>query len=147
MSLTPRELFKYGFLLACQETGYDPRQAVARCLQAGEKQAFDWGKFIPSPAGLSSGLGSLMLGGSAILGSGIGLAGVGGAGAGYLAAKLMGQEPDPEELKTQELIAAYQQAADRARRNARVRYTQPAAKNKRAPRTTVQTPQLRLGGS
>ena len=131
--MTSRELFKYGFLLACQETGSDPRQAVARCLQAGEKRAF--------------GLEDIMLGGSAILGSGIGLAGVGGAGAGYLAAKLMGQEPDPEELKTQELIAAYQQAADRARRNARVRYTQPAAKNKRAPRTTVQTPQLRLGGS
>ena len=65
---------------------------------------------------LAKNLGITGLAGSAVL----------GAGGGYLAAKMTETDASPEEAKTQELIAAYQQMADRARRSMQMRrYRQP----------------------
>lgn len=113
MTMTPREAFKFGFLLKCAELGLDQAQIRAVVEDAIEKTASDgggigiWGKGKDLLSGLQS------LGAWGIAG-GVGA----GAGAGYLAAKMTEPDVDADEYKQMELIAAMRQYADHARRTA-----------------------------
>jgi hypothetical protein len=113
MSMTPREAFKFGFMLKCAELGLDDAQMRTLVDTAIEKTADDgggiglWGKGKDLLSGLRS------LGGWGIA------AGVGaGAGTGYLAAKMTEPDVDADEYKQMELIAAMRQYAEHARRSA-----------------------------
>jgi len=119
--MTGREAFKFGFLLRCADEGLSSEQTRHRIDTVLEKRAFGKGLF-----DLVQFLASypVTVGGTAVAGSALG-----GAGLGYLGAKATEQDVDPEEAKSQELVAVYQQQADRARRNAaRFRYRQPRMK-------------------
>ncbi len=98
--MTEREAFKFGFLLRCADEGLSPPQ-----LQARIKLAEGW---LSGATNLGLGAAGLGLAASAGL----------GAGAGYLTARATEPDVDPEEAKMQELIAAYKQQADQARRTA-----------------------------
>jgi hypothetical protein len=102
--MTDREAFKFGFLLRCADEHLSPEQIRERV------------KLAYGPAlGAAATAGKLGLG---ALGLGIPLAALGGAGVGYVGAKITDPPVDPDEAKKQELIAAYRQQADRARRTA-----------------------------
>lgn len=148
MSMTPKQAFKFGFLLRCadenlgqEETDARVKYAMAilsaeepcprversvidRALEEWEKQAVvDIGSAIGGLAGLAKNLGFAGLAGGAAL----------GAGGGYLAAKMTEKDVDTEEMKKQELIAAYKQQAERIRRQMAARsYRQ--SKAPRAPK-------------
>ncbi len=115
MALSPKEQFRFGFLLRCAEEGIGAAEINGRVKMAGTVRniastALDTLKLW---ATLPLHVGALGLGGSALLGS---------AG-GYGLAKATEEEIDPAEAKRQELIATYQQQADKARRSmARQRY-------------------------
>lgn len=141
MSLSPRQAFKFGFLLRCADENLSPLETESRikyamaCLQwdgqtplplqqdvvdsalaAWEKQAV---------GGAIGGITNLMttLGITGLLGG----AGLGAAG-GHLAARMTEGDADPEEMKQQELMAAYRQQAERIRRQMAARsYRQPKA--------------------
>lgn len=120
MAMTPREAFKFGFLLRCADENLDDDATQERIKYACdlihwdgkttlltnqellEKNASIWN----AVAGLAKGMGLAGLAGGAAL----------GAGGGLLAAKATDKEIDPDEVKKQELIAAYKQQADRIRR-------------------------------
>lgn len=117
MSLTNRQIFKFGFLLRCADDGLTVEETKERIKQAAialeqmEKQ------------GLVGGL----LNALTRLGwLGLGAGAIGGTAGGYTVGKMTEKETDPEEIKRQELIAAYQQEADRIRRAARRRMYRPA---------------------
>lgn len=113
-----RELFRFGFLLKCAEDGLDAAGIRERASQIRRLKRAGLG-------GVVSGLFSpmLQLGGlQATIGAGLGVAG------GYGLAKLTEEDVDPEMAKKYELIAAYRQQADRARRQAaRLAYRSKAA--------------------
>ena len=124
-TLTPREAFKFGFMLKCAEAGLD-NDRIEHLVDGILKQGL-----LGGAANLVKSLMSL---------GGLGLAGGAGLGAvgGYLAAK--GTEPsvDPDEFKQLELITALRQHAEHARRNAQRAVLRP--------RTTVpRRPQVRPG--
>lgn len=101
--LDKRQSFKFGFLLRCADEGLTPEQTDHRVKQAHVqlglvKQGFD-------PAGWAAKLALLGIGGSALAGATVG-AGV---------ATTLDRPADVESVKRQELIAAYQQQADRIR--------------------------------
>lgn len=107
-TLTPNQMFKVGFLLRCADEGLS-EEATAERVQAAqwfvdhiEKQGGLGGDVIKVIKNL--GLWGLVAGGLA-----------GGAG-GYTAGLMTDEPADPEEVKKQELVAAYQQHADRVRR-------------------------------
>lgn len=110
-ALTPNQMFKVGFLLRCadenlsEEATAERVQAAQRFVDHIEKQgglgdtAFKITKLIKD-------IGLVGLAGGGL---------VGGAG-GYAAGVLTDEPTEPEEVKKQELIAAYQQHADQVRR-------------------------------
>lgn len=105
--------FKFGFLLRCADEGLTPAETQAR---------IDRGLALMKEAtwtGAATAAGML---GLAVPMAGATLA---GAGAGTMAAKLTEPSISPEDVKAEELIAAYRQYADYARRaNAARRYRQ-----------------------
>jgi hypothetical protein len=118
--MTDLEAFKFGFLLRCADEGLTAEQVQARIkLAAGPAvaaAATGAGLGLAKPAlGLTKNLAglSMLLGGAGLAGA----AGL-GAGGGYLAAKATEPDMDAEDAKMQELIAAYRQQADQARRTA-----------------------------
>ena len=115
VSLTPKEAFRLGFLLKCAELGLAP--AAIREKTAAIKQSLMGIGDAISTLGLAPiPLAALQIAG----GAGLGIAG------GYGAAKLLEEDNDPEIAKKYELIAAYRQQAERARRQAsRLAYRQP----------------------
>lgn len=112
--LAPRELFKVGFLLRCADENLSPAETQSRIERASEfvgsveKQGFlgGAGEFLSA---LVKAIPQLSL-------LGLGASGVAGLTGGYTAGKLTDEALDPDEIKRQELIAAYQQQSDRARR-------------------------------
>jgi len=152
MSMTPRQAFKFGFLLRCADENLSDvqttdrvkyamdrlnwdgktmlpidQQVVESTLDAWQKQAYDpiggIGKGIGGLASLAKNLGFWgLLGGAGL-----------GAGGGYLAAKMTDKDVDLEEMKQQELIAAYKQQAERIRRQMAARSYRPS-KTPRAPK-------------
>lgn len=129
--LDERQAFKFGFLLRCADEGLTPEQTAGRIKAAGERlarvKAAGWGDAVASLAGnipkIFTNLGMLGVGASAL----------GGAGAGIGLAHLTGGEADPEETKRQELIAAYQQQADRIRRSTLARRYRDRGNKPRKP--------------
>jgi hypothetical protein len=114
MSLTPRQQFKFGFLLRCADEALSDEQTQDRVKTACDfvekkgiapiRGAADFGKLMMDTLRSAGWYG---LGGSALA----------GLGTGYGLASLTEKDTDPEEVKKQELIAAYRQQADRVRRN------------------------------
>lgn len=100
--MTDREAFKLGFLLRCAEEHLSPEETHARVKSAT----------------LLGGLGTTAGVGLGAAGLGLGAAAGVGAGAGWLGAKLTEPDMDAEDAKMQELIAAFHQQADQARRTA-----------------------------
>jgi hypothetical protein len=153
MSLTPKQAFKFGFLLRCADENLSEAEQQERIKYAMDRLTWDgetplridativestiaeWEK--QAAGGIVGGIGQ-GLGGLANLAKNLGWMGlVGGAGVGagggYLAAKMSEKDIDPDEVKKQELIAAYKQQAERIRRQMAARsYRQ--AKAPRAPR-------------
>lgn len=106
--MTDREAFKFGFLMRCADEGLSPAQTQERIKLANLGSQL-MGAAVGLPAVAAVG--------------GLGLAAAGGAGAGHLMAKATEPEMDAEDAKLQELIAAYRQQTDQARRQAaRVSY-------------------------
>lgn len=123
MALDERQQFKLGFLLQCAEEGLAPDEIRERIKFANLSwnpaswPAAGW-EGLSNAAGVAKSLGTMGLVG------GIGL----GAGAGIGLAKMTDQDIDPEQIKKQELLAAYKQQTDRAKRTLMARsYRQPPA--------------------
>jgi hypothetical protein len=120
--MTPREGFKYGFLLRCAEEGLTADEAEARAARGLEKQAggFDPLSIASDVAKAGWGLGKWTAGKALTWGVplGLGAAALGGGGLGYGLAKLQEGDVDPEEIQREELISAYKTQADLARRKA-----------------------------
>jgi hypothetical protein len=120
--MTPREGFKYGFLLRCAEEGLTVKQAEARAVRALEKRGGEVWDTIKGVGGaakdliMGPGLGSM----KTILGYGIpiglGAAAIGGGGLGYGLAKMQEGDIDPADVQREELINAYRTQAELARR-------------------------------
>ncbi len=111
--MTPREAFKAGFLLRCAEEGLTEAQSAERIRLGCEKAAVDLfevlsqvGKAVPALGGTAARLGAAALPVAMIGG------GMAGGAAGHFAGRLLDPGYDAEDLKRQELIAAYDQAAD-----------------------------------
>ena len=129
--MTPREGFKYGFLLRCAEEGLTVKQAEARAAHGLEKRADFLGTL---GSGLASGISNAITGtaanipGWAMGAGGLGLAGaaVGGGSLGYGLAKMQEGDIDPQEVQREELIAAYRAQAELARRKAIMEAAQQA---------------------
>ena len=111
--MLPSQMFKVGFLLRCADEGLS-EEAIEERVQMAlqfvghiEKQGL-WGlgKGIKGVSDFAKGL---------VLWSLVG-GGVAGGMGGYAAGALTDEPAEPEEVKKQELIAAYQQHADRVRR-------------------------------
>lgn len=115
MALSSKEQFRFGFLLRCAEEGIGANEIRGRVKMAGPARDIAGTALnaLKLWATIPLHIGTLGLGGAALAGS---------AG-GYGLAKATEEEIDPEEAKRQELIATYQQQADKARRSmARQRY-------------------------
>jgi hypothetical protein len=97
--MTDRDAFKIGFLLRCAEEHLTAEETRGRIKSA------HW-------TGTVAGLGALGAGTGLAASAGI------GAGAGWLGAKLTEPDMDAEDAKMQELIAAFRQQADQAKRTA-----------------------------
>lgn len=132
--MTPREGFKYGFLLRCAEEGLTAREAEARAARGLEKRAAGfWGSLAGSlGSGIANTATNVITGtpafGAKWLGAGLGAAALGAGAGGYALGKLREGEIDPEEVQREELIAAYRTQAELARRKAimdAVQQTQP----------------------
>jgi hypothetical protein len=123
--MTPREGFKYGFLLRCAEEGLTVKEAEARAAIGLEKRG-EWDLLGDIGKGITGSLGGIIAGAPSLagraLGSGIGMAGIGAAGAGALGgyglAKMQEGDIDPQEVQREELISAYRTQAELARRRA-----------------------------
>lgn len=130
--LDARESFRFAFLLKCAEEGLDRegiRQRVAERIAEATatlmKQAFGFSDLA------NAGMTAITLPATVASAQVLGGVGLGMAGGG-LAAKLTDSDADPELAKKYELIAAYRQQADRARRQAaRVGY-RPSSFSSRA---------------
>ena len=126
MALTSREAFKFGFLLRCADENLSPEETQARVKAAADQLAWDGRPVVAASLveetlqaweKRSEGYFSDLLNftrDTGMLGVGV-AAGVGGLG-GYGLAKAMAPQTDPDEIKQQELVAAYKQQADRIRR-------------------------------
>ncbi len=125
MSLTPRQAFKFGFLLRCAERGLS-REQTKECI----KEA---GAIMAKQADLADTIGSVLQGAKNLGVYGLAGSAAGGLGAGYGLAQLTEPQSDPEEIKQQELIATYKQQVDRIRRSMAARSYRDAAGKPRAP--------------
>jgi len=125
MSLSNREAFKFGFLLRCADENLSPEDTAQRIKSAAEHFSWDgrpvvtaqvveqvlqaWEKnaWFGDALAKVRDTGLLGLGGAAAL----------GAGGGYaLANAVDSDKPDADQIKQQELLAAYQQQTQRIRR-------------------------------
>lgn len=104
MPLDARQSFKAGFLLRCAQEGLTHEETRQRVKEAAEKLASDW---LPSVGGALQ----TAIGVPVALGAGLGAVG------GYGLAKMREEDIDPEEAKTQELIAALKFYTENARRS------------------------------
>jgi hypothetical protein len=120
--MTPRQCFKAAFLARCAADGLSEAETVA-AIATLEKSAgaVDWIKALPL-AGAAGAVGDTVK-----LVGGLGLAGslVAGGGLGYLAARAREGNVDPEEIRKQELVAAYNTFSDQMERDRRPRPTPP----------------------
>lgn len=145
--LSPREAFTFGFLLRCADEGLDPDETRGRIKLAADYlrniQGFDFTKESSQLLGHALSGGGKAIGGLASLAKSLGIVGLLGSGAtglagGYLAGKVTDKEVDPDEIKQQELIAAYQQEADRIRRASKLRaYRNQQASPRRPSRPSL----------
>jgi hypothetical protein len=127
--MTPREGFKYGFLLRCAEEGLTAAEAEARAARGLAKRA-DFNPFEHAFKGGLNAIGNAITGvpaaagqlAGSVLSSGAAAGGIaaalGGAGIGAGLAKLQEGDVDPEEIQREELIATYRAQAELARRRA-----------------------------
>lgn len=145
MSLTPRQAFKFGFLLRCADENLSDAEVQARVKYAMDRFTWDGQRALPIDRSVvlqaltdwekQANVAGLLRGG-VNLAKNLGWWGLmGGAGAGalggYTAAKMTEEDIDPNEVKKQELIAAYKQQAERIRRQMLARsYRQPKAPRK-----------------
>jgi len=145
MSMTPNQAFKFGFLLRCADENLSEEETQARVKYAMDLLTGD-GRVLPIEHSLVDRvIGNWekranpitgTLGAAAGLLKNLGFAGLaGGAGlgaiGGYTAAKMTDEDVDTEEMKKQELIAAYKQQAERIRRQMAARsYRQPKVPRK-----------------
>jgi hypothetical protein len=116
LNLTPSQMFKVGFLLRCADEGLSDEETAERVAMAERyvKQAGVGDAIQGTASGGSATLQLLRsLGLWGLVGGGL-LGGIGG----YAGGVLTDEPTDPSEVKKQELVAAYQQHADRARRQA-----------------------------
>lgn len=126
MSLTNREAFKFGFLLRCADENLSPEETQERIKLAMDHFRWDgqprvdaqllqqtlqtWEKRGTGEiAGILNFLRSSGM-------YGIGAAAGAGAMGGYGLAKTMQPQVDTDEIKQQELVAAYRQQTERIRR-------------------------------
>jgi hypothetical protein len=111
--MTEREAFKFGFLLRCAEEGLDGPAAEGRAKAAAAKRAdgpIDYAKML---GGWLSGLGQSAVNVGTHAYPLVGIASLmGGAGLGYAAGRATDPGYDADDVRRQELIAAYGQAAD-----------------------------------
>jgi hypothetical protein len=110
--MTPKEAFRYGFLLRCAEENLSPEEIAARVKTASTKQAenpltaaVNAGKSL-----LSWGVGGPLVGGAVI-----------GGGLGYGLAHATNDVPDPADIKMQELMAAHRLYAEQLRQRRQMR--------------------------
>lgn len=108
--MTEREQFRFAMLTVLAREGLTPPQAVERVKSAMANWILPFFKW-PAYA-----LPLAVAGGA-----------VGGAALGHFTAKAMEKDIDPEEIRRQELVAAYQQHTDRIRRNIRRMYRENQA--------------------
>lgn len=123
--MTEIEQFKFGFLLRCADEGLSPPQIEERI------------KLASVIGGIGGAMAAGAKGTAGLLGAGLAGSALLGAGGGYIAAKAQEQQVDPEEAKQQELIAAFRQHAEQARRTAariRHRMQQQRPRSIRPPR-------------
>lgn len=132
--LNTREAFKFGFLLRCADEALSREDTQARVKMASgaledmEKRAGAGAGAGAIAGGMASGVwGALKLVPS-LAWLGAGAAGVSGLAGGYGLGKMTEEESDIGDIKKQELIAAYQQQADRIRRAMRSRAYRNASK-------------------
>lgn len=129
--MTPREGFKYGFLLRCAEEGLTVKEAEARAARALEKNAAGfWGTTASGLGGIIPGVvgglanivpeaaKSLVMASPTLALTGLGAAAVGTGVGGYMLGKSQESDIDPEEVQREELIAAYKTQTELARRKA-----------------------------
>ena len=112
MSLTAKAQFRLGFLATCADAGIPPDQISAHVGRVREKLGFEW-KSLLTPLRMALFDAPLAIGAA-----GLGASALGGAAVGHMGAKMTEDDTTPEDAQKQELIAAYQQQADRARRSA-----------------------------
>lgn len=111
--LDPRAAFKAGFLYRCAEAGLTPAETDALVEKAAGL------KDLASGA-ITGGLGGLKLIRELGMG-GLGLSALGGAGVGYMASELRRGTVDPDDVKKQELIAAYNTFGDQLRQQKKLK--------------------------
>lgn len=118
LALTPSQMFKAGFLLRCADEGLSEAETAGR-MQAAHQLTLQCEK-----QGLFEGAATALTGLIKNLGLlGIVAGGLAGGAGGYAVGSAMADPAQPEDVKRQELIAAYQQHADRIRRQgARAQY-------------------------
>ena len=126
VAMSPRDAFKFGFLLKCAELGLDAAGTRSLFDEAIEKVAGDGGNLWGMGKDLLSGLQHL---GGWGLAAGVGA----GAGTGYLAARMTEPDIDAEEYKKMELIAALRQHAAHANRVAQRLRLRSASPSVRSP--------------
>lgn len=104
--LTPREAFRYGFLLRTAEEGLTPEETQLRMQKAAAT-------LLENVLGMAGKAGLL-----GVLGTGLA-----GAGAGYGLAKMQEGDVSAEDYQRQELIDAYRDASARLRQRTALRKT------------------------
>lgn len=113
--MTPREAFKFGFLLACADRGESGEQ-VQRCM--AKAAALLKGAGLPGLGDVASAAQPL---GNLAATAAVALPIMGGAGLGYLAHRAAVPEVDEDDIKKQELIEELKHYARRAREHQRVK--------------------------
>lgn len=111
--MTEREAFKFGFLLRCAEEGLDEAATAGRVKAAADKAAEgvwdvakDVGGTLGGGAHSAWNLGTHLY---PLVGA---LSLLGGAGLGYMGGRMADPGYDADDVRRQELIAAYRSAAE-----------------------------------
>lgn len=122
MALSAAEAFKFGFLLRCADENLSPAQTQERV-----KLASGLLSHLKAAGVFDTGLKLL----NTSLAVPIIASGLAGAAGGYGLSKMTTNDVNPDDIKNQELIAAFQQQADRIRRTMAARRYRDAS----APRS------------
>ena len=112
LALTPCQMFKVGFLLRCADEGLSEEETDVRIKEAS-RFSEQYEKQAEGPISGTLGTGAKALKGLTLLS--MLTAGLAGGVGGYAAGSLTDKPIDPEDVKRQELISAYQQHTDRVR--------------------------------